>query len=249
MGNRKEKIAIVTGGAQGIGKAVAFQLAEQGASIVVGDINEEAARQTAADIEGKGWRAISVKVDVGDVNSVNQLIERTLASFSRIDILINNAGITRDNLLIRMGDEDWDAVMKVNLKGVFNCTRAAAKVMMKQRSGRIVSISSIVGLIGNPGQSNYAAAKAGIIGLTKSVARELAPRGITVNAIAPGYIETNMTADLPQKAKDAFLSAVPLGRPGSPEDVAKVVAFLVSDDAAYLTGQTIHVDGGMVMSS
>lgn len=248
MGHIEDQVAIVTGGAQGIGKAVAFTLAEAGASIVVGDLNEEVARKTAQDIEEKGRRAIAVKVDVGDADSVDSMIERTLDSFSRIDILINNAGITRDSLLIRMGEEQWDTVMKVNLKGVFNCTRAAAKVMIKQRSGRIVNISSIVGLIGNPGQSNYAAAKAGIIGLTKSVARELAPRGITVNAVAPGFIETDMTSDLPEKAKEAFLSAIPLGRAGSPEDVARVVSFLVSDDATYMTGQTLHVDGGMVMS-
>lgn len=248
MGHIEDQVAIVTGGAQGIGKAVAFTLAEAGASIVVGDLNEEVARKTAQEMEEKGWRAIAVKVDVGDADSVDSMIERTLDSFSRIDILINNAGITRDSLLIRMGEEEWDTVMRVNLKGVFICTRAVAKVMMKQRSGRIVNISSIVGLIGNPGQSNYAAAKAGIIGLTKSVARELAPRGITVNAVAPGFIETDMTRDLPEKAKEAFLNVIPLGRAGSPEDVARVVSFLVSDDAAYMTGQTLHVDGGMVMS-
>jgi 3-oxoacyl-[acyl-carrier protein] reductase len=247
MGKLNDAAAIVTGGAQGIGRAIAFELAREGASIVVADLKEEAAHLTAREIGQKAGRAIAVTVDVANPDSVERLVETALASFSTIDILINNAGITRDSLLVRMGDADWDAVISVNLKGVFHCTRAVAKVMMKQRRGRIVNIASIVGLIGNAGQANYAAAKAGIIGLTKSVARELAPRSITVNAVAPGFIETDMTAALPQKAKEAFLQAIPLGRPGTPEDVARVVAFLVSDDAAYMTGQTIHVDGGMVM--
>jgi len=248
MGELKENVAIITGGAQGIGKAIALRLAEGGAHIVVGDVNEAVAKETAHEIESRGPKALAVNVDVGDPDSVNQLVEKTLTAFSRVDILINNAGITRDGLLIRMAEEEWDAVIRVNLKGVFNCTRAVARVMMKQRTGRIVNISSIVGLIGNAGQSNYAAAKAGVIGLTKSAARELAPRGITVNAVAPGFIQTDMTDHLPQKAKDAFLDAIPLSRPGTAEDVAGVVAFLVSPDAAYMTGQTLHVDGGMVMS-
>ena len=248
MGDLRGPVAIVTGGAQGIGKAIVRRLADDGAEVIVADLNVEAAQRTAKEMEDKGRKARAAGVDVADSKSVNQMIETTLASLSRIDILINNAGITRDNLLVRLGDDDWDAVLNVNLKGMFLCTRAVAKVMMKQRSGRIVNISSVVGLIGNPGQANYAASKAGILGLTRTVARELAPRGITVNAIAPGFIETDMTKHLPEKAKDAFLNAIPLGRAGSPEDVANVVAFLVSEDAAYITGQVIHVDGGMVMT-
>lgn len=248
MGSLRDQGAIITGGAQGIGKAIAFQLSDLGANVAVADMNIEAAQQTAKEIEKKGRKPLAVKVDVADADSVERMVETALESLSRIDILINNAGITRDNLLVRLSDDDWNAVLNVNLKGVFYCTRAVAKVMMKQRSGRIVNISSVVGLIGNPGQANYAASKAGILGLTKTAARELAARGITVNAIAPGFIETDMTGSLPEKAKEAFLTAIPLGRPGCPEDVAKTVAFLVSENAAYITGQVIHVDGGMVMT-
>ena len=247
MGHLIHHGAIITGGAQGIGRAIAFKLSAEGAHVVVADMNMEEAQKTAADIERKGGKATPVEVNVANHESVSRLVERSIGVVSRIDVLINNAGITRDNLLIRLGDEDWDSVLDVNLKGVFYCTRAVSKVMMKQRRGRIVNISSVVGLIGNPGQANYAASKAGILGLTKTTARELAPRGITVNAVAPGFIKTDMTASLPEKAQEAFLSSIPLGRPGLPEEVAGAVAFLVSEDAAYITGQIINVDGGMVM--
>ena len=248
MGQLNDRSAIITGGAQGIGRAIAFKLSEEGAHIIVSDKNIEAAQKTSQDIERGGGKAVAVEVNVANHESVARMVETSLNVSSRIDILVNNAGITRDNLLIRLEDDDWDSVLDVNLKGVFYCTRAVAKVMMKQRQGRIVNISSVVGLIGNPGQANYAASKAGILGFTKSTARELAPRGITVNAVAPGFIETDMTQSLPEKAKETFLKSIPLARAGLPEDVANAVAFLVSEEAAYITGQVIHVDGGMVMS-
>lgn len=241
------RVAVVTGAARGIGRAIALHLADLGCDVVVSDVLDEEARNTAAEVEARGRQSLVVRADVSDPEQAEQLIQRTLDKFGRIDILVNNAGITRDSLLIRMKDEDWEKVIQVNLRGTFNCLRAAARPMMRQRSGRIINISSVVGLMGNAGQANYAASKAGVIGLTKSAAKELGSRGITVNAVAPGFIETDMTRALSEEVRKAYLQAIPLGRPGQPEDVARVVGFLASDDAAYITGQVIQVDGGMLM--
>jgi 3-oxoacyl-[acyl-carrier protein] reductase len=243
----KDKVAVVTGAGRGIGRAIALQLAREGAHLACWDVDAESAAQTAGMVEAMGGRALSSRVDVTELEGVSAAAEDVLAQFSRIDILINNAGITRDNLLIRMTPQEWDQVLAVNLKGAFHCAKAMVRQMMKQRSGRIVNIASVVGLMGNPGQANYCASKAGIIGFTKAVAKEVASRGITVNAVAPGFIETEMTRKLSDSGKEAFLQAIPLGRLGQPEDVAQVVSFLASDDAGYLTGQVINVDGGMLM--
>jgi 3-oxoacyl-[acyl-carrier protein] reductase len=248
----EKRVIIVTGGSRGIGRAICLALA--GPDVIIhfnyfnpaDPVAEKAeAKITENSVAEKNGIAKSTSVNVSDIKEVSVFFEQVLDDSGRFDILVNNAGITRDSLLVRMKDPDWDAVLDVNLKGAFYCTRAAAKVMMKQRSGRIINIASIVGVIGNPGQVNYVASKAGLIGLTKTVAKELAPRGITVNAVAPGFIETDMTAGLPEKVKSAMLSQIPMGRAGQPEDVARAVAFLASDDSAYITGQVMHVSGGM----
>jgi 3-oxoacyl-[acyl-carrier protein] reductase len=242
------KVAIITGAGRGIGKAIAERLASEGADVVICDVDKEAAERTAEEIRSKySVKAIAISADVANEGDVNSMVEETIKNFGRVDFLINNAGITRDSLLLRMSEEEWDKVIAVDLKSVFLCTRAVIRHMMRQRFGRIVNISSVIGLRGNVGQANYASAKAGIIGFTKSAARELAGRNITVNAVAPGYIQTEMTERLPQEVKEEMLKQVPLGRPGLPEDVAGVVAFLCSEDASYITGEIIRVDGGMAM--
>ncbi len=242
------KTALVTGASRGIGRAIALELAAAGADVAVNYAgSEEAAAAVAREIEGMGRRAIIIKADVGNAAEAEQMVSQTIEAFGHIDILVNNAGITRDNLIMRMKEEEFDQVINTNLKGVFNCIKAVTRPMMKQRSGTIINISSVVGALGNPGQANYVAAKAGVIGLTKASARELASRGITVNAVAPGFIATDMTDKLSDEQKGALLPQIPLGRMGGPEEIARVVRFLASEDASYLTGQTLHVDGGMYM--
>ena len=243
----KGKVALVTGGAQGIGKAVALMLARHGADVIVADVNLEKAAETAKELEAAGGRAMAVNVDVTRLGDVEKMVESALARFGRIDILINNAGIARDKLILRMAEEDWDTVLAVNLKGTFNCTKAVIKHMSKQRSGKVVNIASVVGEMGNAGQANYSASKAGVIGLTKTIAREFAQRGINVNAIAPGYIQTAMTDVLPEKAKEELQRMIPMERLGQPEDVAHAVLFLVSEASSYVTGQVLNVNGGIYM--
>jgi len=241
------KVAAITGSARGIGKAIAVLFAKEGAKVVVSDVDDEAGKRTTEEIRGIGCEAIYVHCDVSDPRDAEGLVKAALDAFGALDILVNNAGITRDALLVRMKDEDWQRVLSINLTGVFNCTRAAARAMMKRRSGCIINISSVAGIVGNVGQANYSASKAGVIGLTKSAAKELARWGIRVNAIAPGFIMTEMTAKLPEQEREKLLSTIPLGFPGEPEDVAKAALFLASDAARYITGQVIQVDGGMAM--
>jgi len=243
----KGKAALITGSARGIGRDIAFSFAKEGANIIICDVNEDLARKTKEEIESCGVKALTFSVDVTDFAQVEEMINKILDKFGKIDILVNNAGITKDGLLVRMKEDDWDAVLKVNLKGTFICTKIASKAMIKQRSGKIISIASIIGIMGNVGQANYAASKAGIIGFTKSVARELASRNITVNAVAPGYIQTEMTAKLSDTVREEILKNIPLNKLGVPEDVARACLFLASSDADYITGQTILVDGGMAM--
>ncbi len=242
------KVALVTGSARGIGKTIVERFAAEGAVVVLSDVtNEAAAAETLAAIVGGGGKGMVEMFDVGDAAQVEAAVQRILAEQGRIDILVNNAGITRDNLLMRLSEEDFDAVLRTNLKGTFLLTKAVSRPMMKQRSGRIVNLSSVVGQMGNAGQSNYSAAKAGIIGFTKSMARELASRGVTVNAIAPGFIMTAMTAALPENVRKGFLDQIPMGKFGTPEDVAELAVFLASDGASYVTGQVIGINGGLYM--
>lgn len=241
----QDKIVVVTGGAQGIGKEIAVGFAKEKAKVVIFDVNDEQLEQTVGELKGYTEAALA-KVDVTNLGEVEKNINKIIDNFGRVDILVNNAGITRDNLFLRLSESDWDKVLAVNLKGAFNCVKAVNRAMLKQRSGKIINISSIIGIVGNFGQANYAASKAGMIGLTKSLAREFGARGVNVNAVAPGYIRTAMTEKLDERIKEEMLKRIPLARMGEPGDVAKAVLFLASSDADYITGQVIVVDGGMI---
>jgi 3-oxoacyl-[acyl-carrier protein] reductase len=243
----KGKITLVTGAAQGIGRDIALALANDGADVAICDVNIEAAQKTAGDIETLGRKSLALKTNVAASAEVTAMVDQVIDKFGRIDILVNNAGITRDGLILRMKEEDWDLVLSINLKGAFLCTKAALKYMTKQRGGTIINIASIVGAMGNAGQANYVASKAGLIGLTKTIAREYANRGITANAVAPGFIETAMTQALPENVRTDLANQIPMGKLGTPEDVANAVRFLASPWASYITGQVVHVNGGMYM--
>jgi 3-oxoacyl-[acyl-carrier protein] reductase len=249
MTKLKDKVALVTGAAQGIGKAIAEAFAQAKADVVVSDINLELAARTAEEIQKMGVKSLPLKMNVADPAEVDAGVKKAVAELGKIDILVNNAGITKDTLLMRMKKEEWDAVISINLTGVFNLCKAVSPLMMKQRSGKIINIASIVGEMGNVGQANYAASKAGVIGFTKTLARELAPRGITVNAVAPGFIQTAMTDRIPEDVKNKMLEQIPLAKLGQPEDVAAAVLFLASGAADYITGQVINVNGGMLMNT
>jgi len=243
----KDKVAIVTGGARGIGREIALVFAKEGCSLSLCDVNPDALGVTQKEIETLGRQCMTGVMDVTKPDQVDSFVQKTLDKFGKIDILVNNAGITKDTLLVRMSEADWDAVLSVNLKGAFNCAKAVSKIMMKQRDGRIVNMASIIGMVGNAGQANYAASKGGLIALTKSIAKELASRNVRANAIAPGFIQTDMTAKLSENVKSEMLKAIPMGKLGTANDVANLALFLVSDDSAYITGQVVTVDGGMVM--
>jgi 3-oxoacyl-[acyl-carrier protein] reductase len=246
--NLDNKVALVTGGSRGIGRAIALDLAQRGARVVVNyHQNEKAAAEVVTAIQADGGEAVAVQADVGDFEQAKELITTTLDTFGQIDILVNNAGTTRDQLLMLMKEDDWDTVVRINLKGVFNCCKAAARSMMRKRQGRIINVSSVSGIAGQGGQTNYAASKAGVIGFTKSLAKELGPRGITVNCVAPGFIPTDLTADLPDDIRQQAIELTPLRRMGRPEEIAYAVAFLASDEAAFITGEVLTVDGGLVM--
>lgn len=248
MGRFDGKTAVVTGASRGIGRSVALRLASEGAKVVVNySGSQEKAEAVVEEIQASGGEAFVFQANVSDADQVKAMMEETIKQFGSIDFLVNNAGITRDNLLMRMKEEEWDDVLSINLKGVFLCTKAVTRQMMRQRSGRIVNLASVVGVVGNPGQANYVAAKAGVIGLTKTTAKELATRNILVNAVAPGFITTDMTDELGAEMKQQLLATIPLGTLGTSEDIASTVSFLLSDEAKYITGQTINVDGGMVM--
>ena len=246
MDNLKGKIALITGGSRGIGKSIAKKLASEGATVVINYTqNETAAENTKKEIEESGGTAVTSKFDVADFDIVHQEVDKIIEKFGGLHILINNAGITQDTLLMRMKEEDWDNVISINLKGIFNCTKAVTRNMFKQREGRIINLTSVVGEMGNAGQTNYAASKAGIIGFTKACAREMAPRGITVNAVSPGFIKTDITDELPEDIRKDYISRIPLNRFGTPEDIAGAVAFLASEDAGYITGEVFRVNGGI----